>query len=51
VANEQIAPQTAANTNVEEDEDEIGPEGFKLEDDELTYDDELPATMGGVARQ
>jgi hypothetical protein len=51
VANDQLGSQVPANSNVEEDEEDIGPEGFNLEDDELTHDDELPATIGGVARQ
>lgn len=39
----------AVNDNVADDDVEVGPEGFQLEDDDVTYDNELPAASGGVA--
>ncbi|PZQ59010.1 MAG: hypothetical protein DI544_12565 [Sphingomonas taxi] len=48
-----LAPSPAmpgANDNVRDDDQEVGPNGFQMEDDELTQDDELPPATGGRAR-
>ena len=42
------SPETDPAVN--DNDVEVGPEGFQLEDDEITDDSELPLTMGGVAK-
>lgn len=44
------AEAEAVNDNLPDDDVEVGPEGFRLEDDEATQDEELPAAVGGVAK-
>lgn len=46
-----VPSNVTANDDVPDDDVEVGPAGFLLEDDELTFDEELPEAIGGTARQ
>jgi hypothetical protein len=49
-ATAQPPAEPAGNDNEDDAEVEVGPEGFHLEDDEVTRDEDLPAAIGGIAR-